>query len=39
MIDQIRQSQVDDANGQEIWTSLETLKARAEQRRQRERSS
>jgi hypothetical protein len=39
VIDQIRQSRLDEANGQEIWTSLETLKARAESQRQRERSS
>jgi hypothetical protein len=39
VIDQIRQSRLDEANGQEIWTSLETLKTRAESRRQRERSS
>jgi hypothetical protein len=39
VIDQIRQSRLDEANGQEVWTSLETLKARAESRRQRERSS
>ncbi len=27
VIDQIRQSRVDESNGQEVWTSLETLKA------------
>ena len=39
VIDQIQKSRLDEANGNETWTSLATLKARAELRRQRERSS
>jgi hypothetical protein len=39
IIAQIQRSRNDEAHGQEVWTSFESLKVRAQLRRHRERSS